>query len=251
MKHGLPKYVPALTPLHKAKRVSFAKKHVKRTRFSSWMFTDSKIFLMSRAQSKRGVKVWFAKGARPIVQVRHGTLGLHVYIGVTKYGITPPLFVTGAGSVKSSYANAKTGAMHTGVCAAEYQGLVLPHLIKQGNLLFAQSQSLATSWVFQQDNAPIHKAKSTSTYLEEQLPSRWIKDWPPRSPDLSWVENIWAWAEHELQTNVGQINSIEDLRRELKAVFRSAKIDKLQRYVKGMKKRMREVIKRDGANIGK
>ena len=148
MKHGLPKYVPALTPLHKAKRVSFAKKHVKRTRFSSWMFTDSKIFLMSRAQSKRGVKVWFAKGARPIVQVRHGTLGLHVYIGVTKYGITPPLFVTGAGSVKSSYANAKTGAMHTGVCAAEYQGLVLPHLIKQGNLLFAQSQSLATSWVF-------------------------------------------------------------------------------------------------------
>ena len=108
MKHGLPRYVPALTPLHRQKRVAFAQKHVKRTSFSSWMFTDSKIFLLSKAQSKQGVKVWYAKGARPIVQVKHGTLGLHVYIGVTKYGITEPCFVIGAGSHKSSYANTRT-----------------------------------------------------------------------------------------------------------------------------------------------
>ena len=135
MKHGLPRYVPALTPLHRQKRVAFAQKHVKRTSFSSWMFTDSKIFLLSKAQSKQGVKVWYAKGARPIVQVKHGTLGLHVYIGVTKYGITEPCFVTGAGSHKSSYANTRTGAMYRGVCAAEYQEQVLPHLVKEGNLV--------------------------------------------------------------------------------------------------------------------
>ena len=115
MKHGLPRYVPALTSEHRRARVDFAEQHVKRTSFSSWMFTDSKIFLLSRAQSKQGVKVWYARGARPVVQVKHGTLGLHVYIGVTKYGITKPCFVTGAGSQKSSYANVKTGAMYRGV----------------------------------------------------------------------------------------------------------------------------------------
>ena len=251
MKHGLPRYVPALTPLHRQKRVAFAQKHVKRTSFSSWMFTDSQKKLLSKAQSKQGVKVWYAKGARPIVQVKHGTLGLNVYIGVTKYGITEPCFVTGAGSHKSSYANTRTGAMYRGVCAAEYQEQVLPHLVKEGNLVFAYSQKLASSWVFQQDDAPIHKAKGTITYLDSAMPGRWVKDWPPRSPDLSWVENIWAWAEHELQTNVGHINNIQDLQRELKAVLRSAKQEKLQSYVNGMTGRLKEVIKQDRASIGK
>ena len=128
---------------------------------------------------------------------------------------------------------------------------MLPHLVKEGNLLFAHSQKLASSWVFQQDNAPIHKAKGTCTYLDAVLPRRWVKHWPPRSPDLSWVENIWAWAEHELKTNECHIDNIQDLQRELKAVFKSAKLEKLQNYVKGMKGRLRKVIEGNGANIGK
>ena len=251
MKHGLPRYVPALTPLHRQKKGGLCPKACQEDQL---LFLDvyrlQTIFVEQSPIQARGKGV-VCKGCTSHIQVKHGTLGLHVYIGVTKYGITEPCFVTGAGSHKSSYANTRTGAMYRGVCAAEYQEQVLPHLVKAGNLVFAYSQKLASSWVFQQDNAPIHKAKGTITYLDSAMPGRWVKDRPPRSPDLSWVENIWAWAEHELQTNVGHINNIQDLQRELKAVLRSAKHKKLQSYVNGMTGRLKEVIKRDGASIGK
>ena len=49
----------------------------------------------------------------------------------------------------------------------------------------------------------------------------------PPSPNLIWVENIWAWAERELKTNEGHTGNIQDLQRELKAVFKSAKSSRI------------------------
>ena len=43
---------------------------------------------------------------------------------------------------------------------------------------------------FQQDGAPPHKSKLTINRLEEQI--NLIKDWPPNSPDISCIENLWA-----------------------------------------------------------
>jgi transposase len=43
--------------------------------------------------------------------------------------------------------------------------------------------------LFQQDNAPGHRAKFTKEILEYYgIPTMW---WPPNSPDLAPIENIW------------------------------------------------------------
>jgi transposase len=44
--------------------------------------------------------------------------------------------------------------------------------------------------VWQQDNAPAHTAKIVKTFLNKSF--TWITDWPPNSPDLSPIENLWG-----------------------------------------------------------
>jgi len=43
---------------------------------------------------------------------------------------------------------------------------------------------------FQQDNAPCHKSQATRNFLDESE-IRTI-DWPPYSPDLNPIENLWS-----------------------------------------------------------
>jgi transposase len=42
---------------------------------------------------------------------------------------------------------------------------------------------------FQQDGASCHTAKQTRKFIEDQIP---LVEWPPNSPDLSVIENVWA-----------------------------------------------------------
>ena len=44
--------------------------------------------------------------------------------------------------------------------------------------------------IFQQDNAPPHRARATRDFLQQAaIP---VTDWPPLSPDLNPIENVWA-----------------------------------------------------------
>ena len=245
---GTPKRTILLTPRHKKSRLLWAKQHLsKKTSFANYMFTDSKIFLLSDVHC--GGRIWWPKGRRPQVAVAKKTQGVHVYIGVTKYGITKPCFVTGAGSQVSEYVKINSNKRCSGVCAQEYCEVVLPHLIEGGNALFRVHPSKANTWVFQQDNAPIHKAGTTTTLLNQELPGRWMQDWPPQSPDLSWVENIWAVSMRRLQKVKGSISSIDDLKRELTVILASIEHDILKNFVRGIPDRLEKVIAAGGGPI--
>ncbi|KRF98923.1 uncharacterized protein Dwil_GK27746, partial [Drosophila willistoni] len=46
-------------------------------------------------------------------------------------------------------------------------------------------------WTFQHDNAPIHTARSVKSWIQGQKVD--LMEWPPYSPDLNIIENVWGW----------------------------------------------------------
>ena len=50
--------------------------------------------------------------------------------------------------------------------------------------------------IFQQDNAPIHKAHITMEFLHQQ--GFVVMDFPPNSPDMNPIEHLWAVLKREL-----------------------------------------------------
>ena len=61
--------------------------------------------------------------------------------------------------------------------------------------------------VFMQDNAPIHSARKTKAWFEEMGIE--VMEWPPYSPDLNPIENLWALLKKEAYRIYPDLNSLE------------------------------------------
>ena len=64
-----------------------------------------------------------------------------------------------------------------------------------------------TNLIFMQDNAPSHKSKLMKEYFDEKQVS--VMTWPPQSPDLNQIENLWSIIKYRLSRK--QLSNKEDL----------------------------------------
>ena len=79
--------------------------------------------------------------------------------------------------------------------------------ILNGRLLPNLNTLLPQAGFFQQDNAPIHNSKITRAYLQQN--NIQVMDWPPLSPDMNPIENVWAEISKKLERE--KIKNSEEL----------------------------------------
>ena len=165
-----PRKAPMLTVANKLRRRQWCRDHANLT-MESWrriIFTDETAIAINDARP-----LYVRKRQNEVVSDRH-TITHRPFVKrvmtwscVSYYGIGELVPIDGT------------------MTAQKYIHTLESHLIPQMNHWFPSGMCY-----MQHDNAPCHKARAVTDFLADQEVN--VINWPPYSPDLNCIENLWA-----------------------------------------------------------
>lgn len=120
------------------------------------------------------------------------------------------------------------------------------HLLDSELIEFA-ANIYGDEWTFQQDNAPIHKAQVTTNFFNgRKIP---VLQWPPLSPDLNPIENLWGILSDRVFRNGRQFETVRHLKSAIEQEWANIDMTILKSLVISMPKRMNLVLANKGKGI--
>jgi hypothetical protein len=120
------------------------------------------------------------------------------------------------------------------------QGILGTHLVESAELHFDIEN--AEKWWFLQDNAPQHKSVLVRTWLFNH--GIQCIDFPPYSPDLNPIENLWADLARRVEKY--QCHTMEELQDIVAEEWKKTPTDYLAKLARSMPKRCQAVIDANG-----
>jgi len=153
-----------------------------------------------------------------------------VSVGVSKLGRTELVFVEPGVKIN--------------VYGAYYRDVLL-----KKQLLSTIRRISGDMFIFQQDNAPAHRARDTVELFKRETPAFIGPDlWPPNSPDLNPVDyKIWATMEQRLYQR--KIHDIDELREQLTATWHNLEQSIIDLAFDQWRKRLTACVKAKGGHF--
>lgn len=231
----------------KKKRKAFAKKHLN-FQWRGVLFTDRKNFRFCYPGQCVGNTKWVKKGQKWSAWSPNHPNQVNVYMGISEFGVTKVHVVAGTTNHKSTYKN-KKNEQSKNITQAEYYDVLNQTLLPGGARIF--SQQGMSSWTLQQDNDPAHgdAGPSINKYNTRRgTRVQLLRSWPPSSPDLNPIENVWAWAQQRV--NARGCKTFAEFKQAVIDTLQSVPLQMLKGLARSMPERLAKVLENDGEKTG-
>ena len=228
------------------KRLGFATAN-KSTNWSATMFVDRKKFLFFYPKTCVHHMGWVevGKGGRTAPKVNNPMV-VNLYAGITRYGPTKVHIVAGTSKHKSNYKNTK-GDPSRNITLKEMEDVLLLTLLPEGRRIFS-AQGISSFKVLL-DNDPCHKNGFANAIEKWQklhpgcVVSK-VANYPPHSPDLNPIENVWSWVQRKVQEKA--CANFEEFKHEVIKTFKELPKHMIDNLYGSMVKRMAAVVQNSG-----
>lgn len=229
----------------KAKRLVFASNNLN----MDWglvMFTDRKRFYLRYPGSKVKPARWVFEGEEESDDVFQPTNPqcVNVYAGISPYGMTAMHIVADTSKHKSIH-KTKQDKPARNITRSEYIQVLKDTLLPEGTRLFKKGN--IRQWYLQQDNDPTHAVAADVVQEWNQTHGAIVKllpNWPPSSPDLNIIENVWSLVQQEV--NRLGCQSFDEFQLAVEETFASVPQDIVANLYTSLEKRMELVVQKEG-----
>ena len=97
---------------------------------------------------------------------------------------------------------------------------------------------------YQEDNASPHTSKVAMAFRAKQKLR--VLPWPPQSPDLNPIENLWAELKRRLRKRKKKPSNLTELERQVKSEWKAVPKEFIENLVDSMPERVQAVIAANG-----
>lgn len=106
----------------------------------------------------------------------------------------------------------------------------------------------ANKYIFQQNNASIHRSRFTKDWLlARNIP---LMTWPVHSLDLNPIENLWARLARRVYANGRQFSFLSELKTSVSLEWNNISLEECYNLMRSIKRQCARVLERGGRHTG-